>query len=120
MDDIIDIPEPYRPQIEELPGKDMRLLAEAIEFHRPGDGVALTLLLAQRFPGIPLYMHNVRKLLVAIRDDAIRADYDAGRGTVTAKDLALKYRPISLRQIENILARPSSQAELQKRQLPLF
>ena len=116
MAEIIEIPEAYRPTIDNLPG-DLRRIAAAIEASIPGEGVRLTLLLAQVFPGLPLYFRKVDEYLRAIRDDAIRAEYDLGG--ITAKELALKYR-LCLRQIEKILARPSSQVELQERQLPLF
>lgn len=118
MRDIVDIPVEYRPAIEDLPGKDLRRLATAIEEHRPGEGVAIVLLIAQLFPGIPLYLSSVQKFIDQIRDDAIRAEYDAGG--VAAKDLAIKWRPLSLRQVEKILARPSNQAKLKEKQMTLW
>lgn len=114
--EIIHIPERYWPAIEELPG-DLRRIAEAIERHIPGHGVRLTLLLAQIFHGNPVYFRNIKPLLRAYRDDAIRAEYD--QGGVTAKELAMSYR-LCLRQVEKILAQPGSQAELEAKQLRLF
>ena len=112
----IDIPEPYRPRIEDLPG-DLRLLAESIERHLAGQGVRLTLLLAQEFGGQPVYLRKVDDLVARIRDDAIRARYDAGG--ITARELA-RETGLCLRQIERILARPASQAELKAKQGRLF
>ena len=116
MDEIIDIPEPYRPTIEELPG-DLRRIAAAIERHIPGEGVRLTLLLAQVFGGMPVYFRQVKQYLRPIRDDAIRAQYD--QGGITAKELAMLHR-VSLSTVEKILARPASQAELKAKQGRLF
>jgi len=113
---IIDIPEFYRPQVDDLPG-DLRRIAAAIDDYIPGEGVRLTLLLAQIFPGQHIYIRNARVYLRAIRDDGIRAEYDLGG--ITSKELATKYR-LCLRQIEKILARPSSQAELEEKQMSLF
>lgn len=113
--EIIEIPEQWRPSIDELPG-DLALVARGIEAHRPGQGVELTLLMAQLFKGIAVYFRNVDDLLRGVRNRAIRADYDAG---VRVKELACRYR-LSTRQIENVLAEPPSQEEQADRQRRLF
>lgn len=97
---IIHLPEQYWPAVEELPG-DLERVAAAIEEHVPGDGVRITLLLAQIFHGQPMYFRSVDNFLRKWRHDCIRADYD--RGGVTAKVLATRYR-LSLRQVEKILS----------------
>lgn len=114
--EIIDIPEAWRPNIEDLPG-DLKRIAEAIERHIPGQGVRMTLLIAQVFPGQTAYFRNPVKWMIAWRDDAMRAAYD--QGGVTAKDLAT-ITGLCTRQVEKILARPDSQAELKDKQLRLF
>lgn len=159
MADIINIPEAYRPKIEDLPG-DLPRIAEVIDASMPGQGVHYALLLAQIFPGIwlsfrkikdadacmdaddlpkklrwiakninqqlpgdgvwltlllarglgggpPVYMYKVSEILRAIRDDAMRAEYD--QGGVTQKDIALRYG-LSQRTVEAVMARPSSPA----------
>lgn len=113
---LIHIPDEYLPEIDELPG-DLKRIAAEVDLHRPGDGVEIALLLGQLFPGIPLYMHNIDKLARAIRDDAIRVEYDAGGTTI--RELALKYGR-STRRIEQILNQAPSQKELKKKQGSLF
>jgi len=110
---VIDIPDEYRPAIEELPG-DLQRIAEHIELHRPGRGVEITLLLAQIFRGQNLYIRNIDYLLRQIRDDAIRAEYD--RGGVTGRELATRWG-LSQRMVEKILA---SAGKEDGRQLNLF
>ena len=73
-------------------------------------------MLGQLFPGVGLYIHNVKHLSRRIRNDAIRTEYDQG---TTVKQLAIKYK-LSTRQIEYILAEPPSQEELKKKQRRLF
>jgi len=113
---IIDIPEEYRPAIDELPG-DLQRIAAVIEEVIPEHGVRITLILAQAFPGHPVYFRNPVKVIAAYRDNAMRAEYD--RGGITAKELAIK-TGLSLRYVEKILAMPSSQEELEERQFRLF
>jgi Mor family transcriptional regulator len=113
--EIIEIPDEWRPSIDELPG-DLALVASGIEAQRPGQGVELTLLLAQLFKGISVYFRNVDELLRGVRNRAIRADYDAG---VRVKELACRYR-LSTRQIENILAEPENREQRADRQMKLF
>lgn len=113
--EIVEIPEVWRPSIDELPG-DLALVARGIEAHRPGQGVELTLLMAQLFKGISVYFRNVDELLRGVRNRAIRADYDAG---VRVKELACRFR-LSTRQIENVLAESPDQEDQVDRQLRLF
>lgn len=113
---VIEIPDAYLPEIDELPG-DLRRIAEEVELVWPGYGVKVALLLGQLFPGIPLYPHNIKNLVRQIRDDGIRSEYD--RGNVTAKDLAVKNK-LSLRRVEQILAQVPSQKEVECKQMSLF
>ncbi len=112
---IIEIPEEHLPKIEDLPGGLSRIAAE-IERYRPGQGVKLTLFLAQVFSGQPLYMRGIKDLLRKIRDKAMISDYDGG--DVTMLDLASKYN-LSHRRVKEILAAPSGPAKKNK-QMELF
>lgn len=115
MNDLIHLPPEYHPDIEDLPG-DLKRIAEAIEEGIPGEGVRLTLLLAQVFHGQPVYFRTIDNLIRRWRDDRMRAEYDAGG--VTAKELATKLR-LSLRQVENILGQPDAR-RMDEKQLKLF
>ena len=112
---LIHLPPEYHPAIEELPG-DLKRIAEAIEAGIPGEGVRLTLLLAQVFHGQPVYFRTVAPLIRRWRDDRMRAEYDGG--LITAKELATKAR-LSLRQVENILSQPDAR-RVNERQMTLF
>lgn len=101
---LADIPVEYRPSIEELPGELSRIAYE-IEQHRPGQGLDLTILLAQVFKGQDVYFRNIDALKRRMRDDAIRAEYD--KGEITVRRLASKYG-LSQSNIEKILARPDT------------
>lgn len=114
---IIDIPDEYMPEIDELPG-DLARIAAAIDEVLPGQGARITLVLAQVFPGQPLYIRNIEYLIRRRRDDAIRAQYDAGGTTMLA--LACDYQ-LSLARIKQILAVPGeSEDDGEGRQLKLF
>ncbi len=112
---LIEIPAEYLPAPAELPG-DLGMLATEIEEVWPGYGVRVAIVLAQLFPGIPIYLRNVNHLIRRMRDDAIRAEYDNG-GKV--RELAIKNK-LSTRQIEHILSQAPSQEELKKKQVRLF
>ena len=114
-DRVIEIPEEYLPTIEEMPG-ELLMVAEGVEEVWPGYGVKVALLLGQLFPGVPVYMHNVKDLVRRIRNDAIHKEKDQGS---TIKMLAIKYN-LSTRQIENILAVQPGQEVLKSRQKSLF
>lgn len=101
---IIDIPEEYRPKIEELPGQ-LRELARAVEEEFPTLGVPVTLAIAQRFGGTSLYICGIDKLLQQMRDDLIRRDYD--RGNIPMRKLALR-EGLSMTSIKRILAEPGT------------
>ncbi len=103
MNRIIEIPEEYLPEVRDLPG-DLERIASSVEEVWPNMGVKIAILFAQLFAGVPLYPRNIKKLLLRIRDDNIRREYDQGS---KVKDLAIRYK-ISTRQIENILAQPAS------------
>jgi Mor family transcriptional regulator len=115
MNELIHLPPEYHPAIEDLPG-DLKRVAEAIEEGIPGEGVRLTLLLAQVFHGQPVYFRTVEHLIRRWRDDRMRAEYDGG--LFTAKELATKIR-LSLRQVENILGQPDAR-RMNEKQLKLF
>lgn len=99
-----EIPIEYRPSIDELPGELSRVALD-IEKHRPGQGVELTIFLAQVFKGQEIYFRNIDALERRMRDDAIRSEYD--RGGITMRRLAAKYR-LTQRSIERILSRPDT------------
>lgn len=106
---VIDIPEEYLPKIEDLPGELSRIAA-VIERRYPGLGVPITLLLAQAFPGQGIYLHNVRALERAVRDDILRVRYDRG---VRLKDLATE-TGLCTRHVERILARALGRKKVDK------
>jgi Mor family transcriptional regulator len=110
---IINIPEEYRPGIEELPG-DLRMIAQVIEEQLPGLGVQVALILAQAFRGQTLYLRSIDYLINRMRDDAIRAALDRGERVI---DIGLRFR-LSRSAIEKIGARPD--AAPTGRQLGLF
>ncbi|MBM9605950.1 Mor transcription activator family protein [Desulfopila inferna] len=112
---MIEIPEEYLPEISQLPG-DLALIASSVEDVWEGNGVRVAILLGQLFPGVPMYIHNLRDITMRIRNDAIRTEYDQG---AKVKQLAIKYK-LSTRQIENILAEPPSQEQLKNKQIKLF
>jgi Mor family transcriptional regulator len=110
---VIDIPEEYRPEISELPG-DLEFIARGLEEHMPGMGVWITLVMAQIFPGQPLYIRSIKDLLITIRDDAMRKEYDEG---AKVKELAFKFH-LSTRWVEDILSRTGKKNN--DRQMRLF
>ncbi|WP_310598825.1 Mor transcription activator family protein [Desulfobulbus sp.] len=111
------LPEQYRPPIDELPGH-MQVIARAMEMDFPGLGVLITLALAQRVGGGPVYIHKMDKLMLSWRNDQIIAMYD--RGGITIRELAWMWR-LSQSSIEKILAQPSTgQKALEEKQLRLF
>lgn len=115
MTKIIDLPEDYLPSIDELPGELPRI-ARVVERYFPGLGVKVALVLAEAYPGQPLYLHNVKGLKRRVRDDAVRAKYDQG---AKVKELATQ-TGLSTRHIERILACASSGKKLEEKQLRLF
>ena len=110
---IVEIPEEYRPGLEDLPGELSRIAA-VIEQHKPGHGVELTLFLAQAFRGQNIYLRSIDYLIREIRDDAIRTEYDQGK---KVKTIALDWQ-LSTRWVEDILARAGR--DVQERQGWLF
>lgn len=112
---IIDLPEEYRPSIDDLPG-DLRWIASVIEEALPGMGVRITLILAQRFNG-PVYFRQVTKFINAWWHDKIRAEYNSG--DITRKELVVK-TGLSLTQINRILDSPSMQDGQKAKQMYLF
>jgi Mor family transcriptional regulator len=109
---IINIPEEYRPGIDELPG-DLQMIARIIEEQLPGLGVPVVLILAQAFRGQTLYIRSIDYLINRMRDDAIRAAYDQGERVI---DIGMRYN-LSRSAIEKIIARPDTD---QGKQLSLF
>lgn len=116
MTKIVDIPREYWPDIGELPG-DLSRIAEAIEEQLPGQGVFITLLLAQIFPGQPLYIRDIKYLIRRMRDDAIRGEYDSTDTTMLR--LATSYK-LSHARIKQILAQPGSQKEMEEKQIRMW
>ncbi len=110
---LIEIPDEYRPAIEELPGELSRIAAE-IERYRPGAGVDTTLMLAQVFPGQPLYIRNIRDIIRKMRDDAIRREYDSGGCTML--ELASSYN-LSHPRVKQILADPGDKPDNRQQRL---
>ena len=111
------LPAEYMPEIDELPG-DLARIAAAIDDALPGRGVELTLIIAQVFPGQPLYIRNIEYLIRRRRDDAIRDRYDQGGVTMLA--LACEYQ-LSLARIKQILAQPGEgESEEEGKQLRMF
>ncbi len=97
---LLQLPEQYRPTIEQLP-KDMQIMAQALEEDFPGQGVVIVLSLAQHLGGAWYYVRKMDKLPLEWRNDTIREMYDSG--AYTAKDLSRVWR-LSHRQIQYILA----------------
>ncbi len=116
MNKVVEIPAEYRPDIGELPG-DLSRIAAAIEEQLPGQGVSITLILAQTFPGQPLYIRDIKYLLRQMRNDAIRAEYDGGRTTMLR--LATRWG-LSHVRIKQILAQPEGRKEEERKQLRMF
>lgn len=114
---IIDIPEEYRPKIEELPGQ-LPELAEAVEEEFPGMGVAVTLAVAQRFGGTAFYVHGVDKILLQMRDDAIRAEFDDKENKLSGRQLCLKWG-ISMSTLKRILSK-TGQNQLADKQMRMW
>ena len=84
----VDIPPRHRPGIDDLPG-ELPLIAQAVEEQLPGQGVQVALILAQKYPGTPIYLHNVKRIVNSYTHTLMREEYD--RGGVTVKELARKY-----------------------------
>ena len=116
MNRIIEIPAEYRPEIGELPG-DLSRIAAAIEEQLPGQGVAITLVLAQVFSGQPLYIRDIKYLLRRLRNDAIRQEYDTGRTTMLR--LATRWG-LSHVRIKQILAQPAGRMDREDKQLSIW
>ncbi|MBU0944255.1 MAG: hypothetical protein KJ804_12355 [Proteobacteria bacterium] len=113
MSKVVKIPEEYWPEIDALPG-DLAFIARGLEQYLPGSGVQVTLILAQVFKGQPLYIRGIEELLLKIRNDAIRKEYDSG---AKVKELAFKF-DLSVRWVEDILAREEQSQE--DKQMRLF
>ena len=113
MTKIVHIPKEYWPEIDDLPG-DLAFIAKGIEEHLPGEGIRITLILAQGFKGQPLYIRNIEGLLLKIRNDAIRKEYDNG---TRVKEIAYTF-DLSVRWVEDILARVEDRPE--DKQMRLF
>ena len=113
---LLQIPQQYWPPVADLP-RDMRTIVEALEEDFPGKGMPIIMSLAQRVGGGWYYIQMLEKLSKAWRDDTIRAMYDTK--DYSAKDLGRMFR-LSHRRVQDILAAPGSQKELEDKQLKLF
>jgi hypothetical protein len=71
------IPEDLIPRIDELPG-DLSEVARVIDKHAPGQGVTITMALAERFRSTYVLFHNTDALKRAARNRRIIEMYDAG------------------------------------------
>lgn len=96
----VDIPPRHRPGIDDLPG-ELPLIARAVEEHLPGQGVQVALILAQKYPGTPIHLHNVKRIINSYTHALMREEYD--RGGVTVKEVARKYG-VSMTKAKEILA----------------
>lgn len=112
---IIDIPAEWRPAIDELPG-DLRRIAEVLDKRIPDQGVRLTLLIAQEFPGQYVRFHNPKKFLDRWRNAMLRIEYDSGTSVRELTTLT----GLSDRQVRDILNRPDKQGEVKEKQMKLF
>jgi len=96
---VVHIPNDWLPKISDLPG-ELKTIATAIDEHIPGDGVRLTLLLSQVFPGQHLYFRKADKFIRGWRNVIMRSIYD--QGYITARELS-SLTGLSDRQVSTIL-----------------
>ncbi|WP_417913692.1 hypothetical protein [Candidatus Electronema sp. JM] len=89
------------PQVGELPG-DLAMIAGLIEEISPGQGVRITMMLADRLHGTKVLWHNLRGMYKQQRDAWMRQRYDAG--DVTVRDLAL-VTGLGERQVSRVLGK---------------
>lgn len=92
------VPEEYWPAIGELPG-DLARLAEIIESYAPGQGVKITMAIADEFRGTNIYCHNMDALKRKVRNLRIIDQYGKG---VSVPELARKVG-LGERQVWSIL-----------------
>ena len=115
-DDLLDIPDEFLPEIDDLPGELARV-ARIIDRIAPGHGVRAVLALAAEYRSTPIYVHNLDKLQRRVRDQKIIARYSAGE---RAECIARSAR-VSLRHLWTILGREPGVARVEdERQLKLF
>lgn len=100
---LILLPKEHYPKPNELPG-NVRFMAEQIERHFPGEGVHHAIILAQVFGKTGFYVSRIDNILMKMRNDRIRADYDKGK---TVRELAAQYR-LSFSRLFRILTDPES------------
>ncbi|MDH4317915.1 MAG: hypothetical protein OEV64_05950 [Desulfobulbaceae bacterium] len=98
---LIDLPQEYWPEIEDLPG-DLALIAAVVEEQLPGCGVMVALLLSKTFRSQELYIHSLECLERQWRNDTIRKEYENG---TPVRDLCTKWT-LSQRWVEDILGKP--------------
>lgn len=103
---IVHLPPEYTPKAEELPG-DLHRIALGFEGEFPGQGVRITLALAQLFGGQYLYIRKADVFVRRWRDDSVRRRYN--QGDITVKELVTMFQ-LSARQIFNILGSPEEVA----------
>lgn len=96
------IPEEYWPTIGELPG-DLSRLAEIIESHAPGQGVKITMAIADEFRGTKIHCHNMDVLKRKVRNSRIVDQFGKG---VRVPEIARKVR-LGERQVWSILGQPA-------------
>ncbi len=76
-DELTQLPADLYPTISELPG-DLGQLAAIIEKAAPGQGVTITMLIAEEFRGTTIYCHNVDAIFRKARDRWVREKFDRG------------------------------------------
>jgi hypothetical protein len=91
------------PVIDELPG-DLRLIAEVI-------GVPMTIRLAERFGGAPLYIYKIDSFIRKHRNKAIRDEFDrrtaqGESATQVVNDIARRPGMPCVRQMWDIINAP--------------
>ncbi|ADW16451.1 hypothetical protein Despr_0266 [Desulfobulbus propionicus DSM 2032] len=104
---VVHLPKDFLPKISDLPG-ELKTVATAIDEHMPGDGVRLTLLLAQVFPGQHLYLRKPDKFIRLWRNVIMRSIYD--QGNITAHELS-SLTGVCERQVWTILGEAADEQQ---------
>lgn len=100
---LILLPKEHCPKPSELPG-NVQFIAEQIERRFPDEGVYHAIIIAQVFGKSGFYVSRIDNILMKMRNDRIRADYDAGK---KVRELAAQYG-LSFSRLFQILTDPES------------
>ena len=114
MANSIRIPDEYLPKASDLPG-DLQRIALGFEGEYPGQGVRITITLAQLFGGQNLYIRKADEFIRRWRNDSIRRRYN--QGDITVSELVSLFG-LSASRLFEILGSAAEIAD--DRQLPLF